>query len=42
MATTEAIQSRAILEACPVQASISGSRDEIMDEAVRRIPGDSK
>lgn len=32
----------ACVEACPVQASISGSRDEILDEAQRRILNDSK
>ena len=32
----------ACVEACPVQASISGSRNEIMDEAMRRILSDSK
>ena len=32
----------ACVEACPVQASISGSREEILDEAQRRIFNDSK
>jgi formate dehydrogenase iron-sulfur subunit len=32
----------ACVEACPVQASISGSREEILDEAQRRILNDSK
>jgi formate dehydrogenase iron-sulfur subunit len=35
-------QQPACVEACPVQASISGTRDEILDEAQRRILGDSK
>jgi formate dehydrogenase iron-sulfur subunit len=32
----------ACVEACPVQASIVGNRDDILDEAQRRILGDSK
>jgi formate dehydrogenase iron-sulfur subunit len=32
----------ACVEACPVQASISGSREEILEEAQRRILNDSK
>jgi formate dehydrogenase iron-sulfur subunit len=35
-------QQPACVEACPVQASISGSREEILIEAERRILGDSK
>jgi formate dehydrogenase iron-sulfur subunit len=35
-------QPPACVEACPVQASISGTRDEMLDEAERRILGDSK
>ncbi|MBZ5574290.1 MAG: 4Fe-4S dicluster domain-containing protein [Acidobacteriia bacterium] len=35
-------QPPACVEACPVQASISGTREEILDEAERRILGDSK
>ena len=35
-------QQPACVEACPVQASISGWRDEILEEAQRRILGDSK
>jgi formate dehydrogenase iron-sulfur subunit len=35
-------QQPACVEACPVQASIVGTRDEILDEAERRILGDSK
>ncbi len=30
------------VEACPVQASIAGWRDDILDEAQRRVLGDSK
>ena len=32
----------ACVEACPVQASISGTREEILEEAQRRILNDSK
>jgi formate dehydrogenase iron-sulfur subunit len=35
-------QAPACVEACPVQASISGTREEILEEAERRILGDSK
>lgn len=35
-------QQPACVEACPVQASISGTREDILDEATRRILGDSK
>jgi len=35
-------QPPACVEACPVQASISGTRDEMLDEAERRILSDSK
>jgi len=35
-------QPPACVEACPVQASIVGWRDEILEEAQRRILGDSK
>ena len=35
-------QPPACVEACPVQASVAGTRDEILDEAQRRILGDSK
>jgi formate dehydrogenase iron-sulfur subunit len=35
-------QSPACVEACPVQASIVGDRDRILEEAERRILGDSK
>jgi len=35
-------QQPACVEACPVQASISGTRDEMLDEAQRRILNDSK
>ncbi len=35
-------QQPACVEACPVQASISGTRDEMLDEAQRRVLGDSK
>jgi formate dehydrogenase iron-sulfur subunit len=35
-------QKPACVEACPVQASISGTRDEMLDEAQRRILNDSK
>ena len=35
-------QQPACVEACPVQASIVGNRDEILEEAERRILGDSK
>src|SRR5215467_2614225 len=35
-------QSPACVEACPTQASIVGNRDEILEEAERRILGDSK
>jgi formate dehydrogenase iron-sulfur subunit len=35
-------QQPACVEACPVQASISGTREEILDEAQRRILNDSK
>jgi len=35
-------QPPACVEACPVQASIVGTRDDILDEAQRRILGDSK
>ena len=35
-------QQPACVEACPVQASIVGSRDDILDEAERRILSDSK
>jgi formate dehydrogenase iron-sulfur subunit len=35
-------QPPACVEACPVQASISGTRDEMLDEATRRILSDSK
>jgi len=34
--------SPACVEACPVQATICGTRDEILEEAQRRILGDSK
>jgi len=32
----------ACVEACPVQASISGTREELLEEAERRILGDAK
>jgi formate dehydrogenase iron-sulfur subunit len=35
-------QQPACVEACPVQASISGTREEILEEAQRRILNDSK
>ena len=35
-------KSPACVEACPVQASITGTRDEILEEAQRRILNDSK
>ncbi len=35
-------QPPACVEACPVQASISGTREEILEEAQRRILNDSK
>jgi len=35
-------QPPACVEACPVQASIVGTRDDILDEAQRRILGDSR
>jgi formate dehydrogenase iron-sulfur subunit len=35
-------QPPACVEACPVQASIVGDRDDILEEAQRRILGDSK
>jgi formate dehydrogenase iron-sulfur subunit len=35
-------QPPACVEACPVQASIAGNRDEILEEAERRILNDSK
>ena len=35
-------QEPACVEACPVQASIAGNRDEILEEAQRRILSDSK
>lgn len=35
-------QPPACVEACPTQASISGTREELMEEAQRRILGDSK
>jgi formate dehydrogenase iron-sulfur subunit len=35
-------QPPACVEACPVQASIAGNRDDILEEAQRRILNDSK
>jgi formate dehydrogenase iron-sulfur subunit len=35
-------QPLACVEACPVQASIAGNRDEVLEEAQRRILSDSK
>jgi formate dehydrogenase iron-sulfur subunit len=35
-------QPPACVEACPVQASIAGDRDEILQEALRRVLSDSK
>jgi len=35
-------QQPACVEACPVQASISGNREEILEEATRRILNDAK